>query len=219
MLAIPNESEVQSITQIDHIVYPVHYGSNQVSDPHLQEFHPVEHSRHAGLEALSLSQYASFDNINFNLESNDCVCEPCYRDYSRNKNNRENTIPRWAKIRNDFYKRQVQQTKHCIYCCGSMCECEHIHQWGPDNWHGDDDIFTWKQYTSLRGIVDYAIGDHINHVCRTHYRRIFELKSSRQCTTCRSQQSSRWRLVCNITNSPEKICEDFSLEFESVHFF
>ena len=60
------------------------------SDPHLREFHPVEHSRHAGLEALSLSQYASFDNINFNLESNDCVCEPCYRDYSRNKNNREN---------------------------------------------------------------------------------------------------------------------------------
>ena len=94
--------------------------------------------------------------------------------------------------------------------CGSMCECEHIYQWGPDNWHGDDDISTWKQYMSLRGIVDYAIGDHINHVCRTHYRRIFELKSSRQCTTCRSQQSSRWRLV---TNSPEKICEAFSLEF------
>ena len=100
-----------------------------------------------------------------------------------------------------------------------MCECEQIHQWGPDNWHGDDDISTWKQYLSLRGIVDYAIGEHINHVCRTHYRRIFELKSIRQCITCRSKQSSKWRLVCNITDSPEKICEAFSLELASVHFF
>ncbi|MCG8621707.1 MAG: hypothetical protein MJE68_06870, partial [Proteobacteria bacterium] len=68
------------------------------SDPHLHEFHPVENSRHAGLEALSLSLYASFDNVNFNLESNDCICEPCHRDYTRNKNNRENIIPRWAKL-------------------------------------------------------------------------------------------------------------------------
>ena len=59
------------------------------SDPHLHEFHPIENSRHAGLEALSLSQYASFDNVNFNLESNACTCEPCYRDYNRNKGNRK----------------------------------------------------------------------------------------------------------------------------------
>ena len=59
------------------------------SDPNLQEFHPVKNSQHAGIEALSLSQHASFDNVDFNLESNDCIiCDPCYRDYSRNKNNR-----------------------------------------------------------------------------------------------------------------------------------
>ena len=98
------------------------------SDPHLQEFHPVKISRHAGIEALSLSQYALFDNVDFNLESNDCICDPCYRDYSRNKNNRENTIPRWAKLRNDFYTSEVRQAKYCTYCCGSVCGCEHIHQ-------------------------------------------------------------------------------------------
>ena len=107
-------------------------------DPHLHEFHPVENSRHAGSEALSLSLYASFDNVNFNLESSDCICEPCYRDYNRNKNNGENTIS--SCMRNEFYNRPVQQTKHCIYCCGSVCECEQIHQWGTYNWHGDNDI-------------------------------------------------------------------------------
>ena len=188
-------------------------------DPHLLEFHPLKDSRHAGLDALSLSQYASFHNINFNLESNDCICEPCYRDFNRNKNNKENTIPRWAKIRNDFYTRQVQQRKHCIYCCGSVCDCRRINQWGPDNWYGDDSISTWKQYLSLRGVVDYAISDHINHICRTHYRRIFELKCSRECITCQSRQSSKWKLVCNIANSPENICESFSHELGSIHFF
>ena len=63
-------------------------------DTHLQQFHPIDNSRHAGSEALSLSLYASFDNIIFDLGNNDCVCEPCYRDYTRNKHNRENIIPR-----------------------------------------------------------------------------------------------------------------------------
>ena len=184
------------------------------SDPNLLEFHPLKDSRHAGLDALSLSQYVSFDGVNFNLESNDCICEPCY---NRNKTNKENTIPRWAKIRRDFYTRQVQQTKHCIYCCGRVCDCRNIHQWGPDNWYGDDNISTWKQYLSLRGIVDYAIGDHVNHICRTHYRRIFEIKCSRECTTCQSHQSSKWKLVCDIANSPEKICEYFSQESGSIN--
>ena len=64
------------------------------SDPQLQKFHPISGSRHAGTEALPLSQYASFDNISFTLENNDCVCHPCYADYTRNKHNTENTIPR-----------------------------------------------------------------------------------------------------------------------------
>ena len=60
--------------------------------------------------------------------------------------------------------------------------------------------------------MDYAIGDHINNICRTHYRRIFEL-------TCQSHQSSKWKLVCNIANSPEKVCESFSHELGSIRFF
>ena len=80
-------------------------------------------------------------------------------------------------------------------------------------------MYTWKQYLSLTGRVDYAIEDHINHICRTHYRRIFQLKQTRKCTTCSTQQSSDWRLVCNIANSPEKVCESFSLELGFVHFF
>ena len=186
---------------------------------HLQQYHPIANSRHAGSDALSLALYASYDNINFHLESRDCVCQPCYKDYVRNKHNRENTIPRWTKIKAEHDVQSLTNVRHCVYCCGSVCECERIHQWGPENWYRDDNLSTWKQYLSLNGNVDYAIGDHINHVCRTHYRRIFELKSMRKCTACTSTHSSTWKLMCNIANSPEKISDAFSLELGSVHFF
>ena len=61
---------------------------------HLQQYHPIANSRQAGSDALSLALYESYDNINFHLESRDCVCQPCYKDYVINKHNRENAIPR-----------------------------------------------------------------------------------------------------------------------------
>ena len=36
---------------------------------------------------------------------------------------------------------------------------------------------------------------------------------------CRSLDSSKWTLACNIVNTPEKVCEAFSLELGSVHYF
>ena len=117
------------------------------SDTQLQQFHPVERSRHAASDALSLSQYASYGNVNFHLENGDCVCQPCYRDYMRNRHNRENTVPRWAKIKTEYYAQQVPIVKHCIYCCGSVCECDRIHQWGPDNWHGEESISMYGNST------------------------------------------------------------------------
>ena len=106
-LAIANESEVLNITQIDHIVYRVRSGGNQ------GVIHTCMSSIPLKIHDMLVQKHCpshSFDNVNFNLESNDCICEPCHRDYTRNKNNRENTIPRWAKLRYQFYNRQVQQT-------------------------------------------------------------------------------------------------------------
>ena len=84
---------------------------------------------------------------------------------------------------------------------------------------GDDSISTWKQYLSLNGKVDYAIGDNINHVCRQHYRRIYELKNLRKCSICTLNSSPTWKLICNIVDSPEKLCDAFSIELGTVHFF
>ena len=148
------------------------------SDNNLIQFHPLVNSRHAGKDALSISQYAAFDGVNFNLVSSDCICLPCYTDYLRNKHNRENTIPRWAKIKHVYYA-QEHITKHCIFCCGNTCDCDQINQWGPDKWHGDDEISLWKQYLSLTGKVDYAIpqvivlkhlSSHYDHTCHIGLR-------------------------------------------------
>ena len=85
-------------------------------------------------------------------------------DYVKNKHNSENVIPRWEKVRESVYK-QPEVKKHCIYCCGTIsCECKDIVQWGPDCWYGVEGIKVWKQFLSLTGKVDYAIGDNINHV-------------------------------------------------------
>ena len=187
------------------------------SDTRLEKYHPINNSCHAGKTAKLLSEYASFDDVSFNVESSDCVCEPCYKDYTRNRYNKENVTPRWAKIRTEVYTQMEEHTtKHCIYCCGNMCECEQIQHWGSDQWHGNDTAQMWKRYLSLNGKVDYAIGEHINHVCRTHYRRILELKSKRTCTICNAHTMSNWKMVCDIVDSPGKA---FPLELGSVHFF
>ena len=192
--------------------------SQSGSDIRLRSYHPTSNSRHAGTEALSLSQYASFGDTQFNLNYNDCICRPCYMDYMKNKHNSENVIPRWERIRNDVYK-QPKVDKHCVYCCGTLCECENIVQWGPNCWYGVEGIKVWKQFLSLTGKVDYALGDNINHVCRAHYRRIYEFRNTRTCSVCTSMESSNWNLICNVVNSPDKICEAFSLEPQAVQFF
>ena len=192
--------------------------SQSGNDVRLKSYHPTSNSRHAGTEALPLSQYASFSGTQFDLNYNDCVCRPCYMDYLRNKNNSENVIPRWEKIRQEVYK-QPKADRHCVYCCGTLCECENTIQWGPECWYGVEGIKVWKQFLSLTGKVDYAIGNHVNHVCRTHHRRILHLRSIRTCSVCTCKDSSNWNLICNITNSPDKICEAFSLEPEAIQFF
>ena len=98
-----------------------------------------------------------------------------------NRYNSENVIPRWEKVRREAYE-QPNICKHCVYCCGTVCECESIVQWGPDCWYGVEGIKVWKQFLSLTGKVDYAIGDNINHVCRSHYRTIHKLRSTRTCS-------------------------------------
>ena len=86
-----------------------------------------------------------------NLNCNDHVCRPCYMDYMRNKNSSENVIRRWGKIRQDVYK-QPQEDNHCVYCNITCDRC-------TGSWYGVEGIKVWKQFLSLTGQVDYAIGD------------------------------------------------------------
>lgn len=72
------------------------------SDPNLKHLHPQDNSRHVGTEAVPLAQYARFDNTYFRLTSDDCVCQPCHKDFLR-KHNQENRIPRWAKVKHRYY--------------------------------------------------------------------------------------------------------------------
>ena len=37
--------------------------------------------------------------------------------------------------------------------------------------------------------------------------------------TCTLNASPTWKLVCDIVDSPEKLCDTFLLELRSVHFF
>ena len=186
-------------------------------DPNLKHLHPQTNSRHAGSEAFSLSQYASYQGTHFDLTSDDCVCQPCYKDFKR-KTNQENQIPRWARLQQQHYS--IRESKHCIYCCEGECTCTNIHQWGPDQWHGEDTLIsTWKRYLSLSGNVQHPVGSAANHVCRTHYRRIFKLRETRACSVCKSSASSSWSLVCDVVPSPDIMSEAFQLEPGSIHFF
>lgn len=135
----------------------------------LLEFHPLKDCRHAGTEALSLSCH---EGVNFDIERDDCICLPCYKDYIRNKQDKENRLPRWVKVKQDYYARSGNP-KHCIYCCGDVCECERVHHWGPDNWYGENRIISWKQYLSVTGEVDYTVGEHIMQKIWNNFVKFF----------------------------------------------
>ena len=74
-----NTDGIVSITQTRTHVHHVHCGVSLVVTLRLRHFHPIENSRHAGMEALTLSQYATFDGIQFTLRFSDCICQPCYK--------------------------------------------------------------------------------------------------------------------------------------------
>ena len=125
----------------------------------LQRFSHLNVSQKYTLKLVSqaltcLSLYAAFDNTDFSLDSSDCV-PAMSQGCMRNQNNSENTVPRWARLRNELYN-QLISIKHCIFWCGSVCECEQVIQWGPENWCGNDSISVWKQYLSFNGIFALA---------------------------------------------------------------
>lgn len=110
------------------------------SDIQVQHLHPTANMRHPGSESQNLSHYASYDGVQFQLQGDSCICEPCYRDFSRNSHNKENQIPRWYKVQREFYNSQQVVRHHCIFCCTSQseCHCFEIQDWGPDGWYGKD---------------------------------------------------------------------------------
>ena len=189
--------------------------SQSGSDHTLKHLHPLNNSRHVGTDAFPLSQYAQYENVTFHLVSDDCICEPCHKDFKR-KHNQENRVPRWARLKNHHYS--TMGNKHCIYCCGEECTCKCIHQWGPDQWYGENtSITTW--YLSLNGQVEHTIPANANHICRKHYRRLFKLKGLQTCSVCNAFDSSTWKMVCDTVHDPDQICEAFQLSPGSVQLF
>ena len=53
------------------------------SDIQVNHLHPTANMRHPGSEtqAQNLSDYASYDGVQFQLQGDSCICEPCYRDF------------------------------------------------------------------------------------------------------------------------------------------
>ena len=67
--------------------------------------------------------------------------------------------------------------------------------------------------------LDHVIPDHINHICKVHYRSILKLKEIQSCSICNSRDSTSWSLVCDVTPTPQDVDRMFHLELGSVQFF
>ena len=126
------------------------------SDQNLLHLHPQQDMRHASNNPRSIENYACWDGTTFQLDHDSCICEPCHRDCRRNYGNRENTMPRWAKKRYEYYN--TSTIRHCLLCCEQdgehgHCLCPQIAQWGPDQWNGLDTESTWKKFYVYRAIL------------------------------------------------------------------
>ena len=74
-----------------------------------------------------------------------CLCNACYRDCARGTGK-----PRWLGLSKHLVCR------HCIlYCNGpSVCICDSIREWGPEQWYGTiDELKTWLEYYKCDTVV------------------------------------------------------------------
>ena len=191
------------------------------ADPRLHQFHSSKEMRHAGSDATTIALYAAYDEVQFDLGFNSCICPPCHKDFKRNYQNRENVIPRWAKLRQEML--ETRGAKHCMLCCANRedgsCECQLITHWGADQWNRMDSLESWRKFLFLSGHVQDIIPNTCSNICHTHYSRILEIKAQRTCCVCDMAYTDKpWKLVCDVANSTERVCEAFSLSDGSVNF-
>lgn len=167
------------------------------SNESLSKYHKMNHrTRHPLDEYVAFMNYAS-TNAPFSViaEHMSCVCDACFRDFSRFKNLtlKNNFVPRWFKIKQE----QVGQFKnHCVLCCDGncTCACDTIQDWGPDRWWAKEGKPFWLNYLSFLNICSNVLGRGLN-VCRCHYREIRRNISSKVCVLCGSGEEESWYLV------------------------
>ena len=111
-------------------------------DPRVAQQHVSLPMRHPGPNAEAMSAYVSLQGVYtcITLQHDSCVCDGCYRDFSRNVNLNNGVIPCWRKLLDDF-------DKHCIMCCtNNQCSCSRVEEWAPSTWHGSQSIEWWRTY-------------------------------------------------------------------------
>ena len=92
------------------------------------------------------------------LRTDSCLCNAYYRDCSRGTGK-----PRWL----DLSKYLV--CRHCILCCNgqSVCTCDSILEWGPEQWYGNiDELKIWLEYYKCDTVVDEQ---EQYYLCKSHY--------------------------------------------------
>ena len=63
------------------------------------------------------------------------------------------------------------------------------------------------------------MSEHANHVCKRHYRTLYDLRQSQSCNVCDCKQSSAWALVCDVAQTPQHVDRAFNLEPNTTKFF
>ncbi len=172
-------------------------------------------------EANLISNYMSHENVTIELNITSCICNGCFRDWERNRDNRENVKPRWVKVKKEFYDAIQSSAKHCIFCCTqAQCQCGAISQWGPDQWHGHDTLQTWKRLLVNTGKISHGIPSRAEHICRHHFKVARKIITSRKCSICSiTYNDSWWKLIYEVTENLLLLCEAFSINVESISHF
>ena len=217
------QSKRGRMSKFHEVCSPCSIWQQSGSDPNLQSYHKVSNKRNMRYpgndsDATKMSRYVSFENVSIALLSDSCICDGCQRDFERNKNN-ENSIPRWVKIKREFYLRASTRNKHCVLCCtiGEQCVCHLIDEWGPESWYQIDNIETWRKYLQDSGIIDHQVPRDASHVCKNHFRAIRKLVNARKCGICsNSFNDSWWKLVSEVGVELQEITEAFGLSEGSL---
>ncbi len=139
-----------------------------------------------------------------------CICNGCFRDWERNRDNRENFKPRWVKVKEEFYvsihspflyTHLYTHQLNIVFVAVLKHNVSVVQLVNGDQISGMVMIHYTTNLETTFGKISHGIPSRAEHMCRHHFkvaRR--KIITSRKCSICSVTYNDSWWKLIKLTS-------------------